>query len=106
MEILTSIGVILVYVLIIAAAGTAIVFGIIQYIPKIRDSWITILSVIGGFALIMLIAYFVASDEILIEGTTASTAKQVGMGLATLSILAIGAIGALLYAELSKVFSK
>ena len=104
MEILTSIGIILTYVLIIAAAGTALVFGIIQYIPKIKDSWIIILSIIGGFTLIILIAYFLASDEILIKGTTASTAKRVGMGLITLSILGIGAIGVLVYAELSKLF--
>ena len=104
MEIVTSIGIILVYVALTVAAGTAVVFGIIQYIPKIRDSWITILSVIGGFALILLISYFLASDEILIKGTTASTAKRVGMGLITLSILGIGAIGVLVYAELSKLF--
>ena len=104
MEILTSIGIILTYVLIIAAAGTALIFGIIQYIPKIKDSWVIILSVIGGFALIILVSFFLASDEILIEGTTASTAKRVGMGLITLATLAIGAIGVLLYAELSKLF--
>ena len=37
---------------------------------------------------------------------TSSTAKKVGMGLNTFYLLAIGAIGAILYAELSKVFSK
>jgi len=104
MEILTSIGIILVYVMLTVAAVSALVFGIIQYIPKIKDSWIITLSIIGGFALIILISYFVASDEILIEGTTASTSKRVGMGLITLSILGIGAIGVLVYAELSKLF--
>ena len=51
-----------------------------------------------------------ASDEVLGSyekyEITSSTAKQVGMGLTTFYILAIGAIGAVLYAELSKLFAK
>ena len=51
-----------------------------------------------------------ASDEVLGSyekyEITASNAKQVGMGLTTFYILAFGAVGAVLYSELSKVFSK
>ena len=51
-----------------------------------------------------------ASDEVLGSyekyEITASTAKKVGMGLTTFYILGIGAIGAVLYAELSKSFAK
>jgi hypothetical protein len=59
---------------------------------------------------ILIFSYLIASDEVLGSyekyEITASTAKKVGMGLTTFYVLAIGAIGAVLYAELSKVFSK
>ena len=37
---------------------------------------------------------------------TASTSKRVGIGLYSFYILAIGAIGSIIYAEFSKIFSK
>ena len=66
------------------------------------------LYTIGGLVIVLLISYIVSSDEILGSyekyNITASTAKNVGMGLTTFYILAIGAIGSVLYAELSKFF--
>ena len=57
-----------------------------------------------------IIAYVLASDEVLNSydkyEITASSSKQVGMGLITFYFLLFGAIAAILYAELSKVFSK
>ena len=64
----------------------------------------------GGLVAVLIFSYLIASDEVLGSyekyEITASTAKQVGMGLTTFYILAIGAIGAVLYAELSKAFAK
>ena len=64
----------------------------------------------GGLIAILIISYLMASNEVLGSyekyEITASAAKQVGMGLTTFYILAIGAIGAVLYAELSKSFAK
>ena len=64
----------------------------------------------GGLIAILIISYLMASNEVLGSyekyEITSSTAKQVGMGLTTFYILAIGAIGAVLYAELSKSFAK
>ena len=57
-----------------------------------------------------IIAYLVASDEILKSyekyETTAAASKRVGMGLITFYLLLIVAIGSVFYTELSKVFSK
>ena len=68
------------------------------------------LYTIGGLIAVLLLSYFIASDEVLIAyekyEITASTAKKVGMGLNTFYLLAIGAISAILYSELSNVFSK
>ena len=59
---------------------------------------------------ILILAYLISSDEILGSyekyEITASTAKWVGIGLSSFYILAIGAVGAVLYAELSKIISK
>ena len=109
MESLINIGIILTYLMIAFAAITAIGFGIKQMMQKTNNAKKVLYS-IGGFIAIILIAYLMSSDEVLGSyekyEITASTAKKVGMGLTTFYILAIGAIGAVLYAELSKVFSK
>jgi NADH:ubiquinone oxidoreductase subunit 6 (subunit J) len=109
MESLINIGIILTYLMIAFAAIAAIGFGIKQMMQKTNNAKKVLYS-IGGFIAIILIAYLMSSDEVLGSyekyEITASTAKKVGMGLTTFYILAIGAIGAVLYAELSKVFSK
>jgi NADH:ubiquinone oxidoreductase subunit 6 (subunit J) len=78
-------------------------------IPKPIAAKKTLYS-IGGLLVIILISYLLSSDEVLGSyekyEITASTAKRVGMGLTTFYLLAIGAIGAVLYAELSKAFAK
>ena len=109
MESLINIGIILTYVMVAFAALAAIGFGIKQMMQKTDNAKKTLYS-IGGLLAIILLSYLMASDEVLDSykkyEITASTAKQVGMGLITCYILAIGAIGAIAYAELSKVFSK
>ena len=91
------------------AAFAAIGFGIKQMMQKTNNAKKTLYT-IGGLFVIILLSYLMASDEVLGSyekyEITSSTAKQVGMGLTTFYILAIGAIGAVLYAELSKSFAK
>ena len=57
-----------------------------------------------------ILSYLIASDEVLQSyekyKISASQSKNVGMGLLMFYILGSLAIGAILYAELSKVFSK
>jgi len=109
MESLINIGIILTYVMVASAALAAIGFGIKQMMQKTNNAK-KMLYTIGGLIVIVLLSYFMASDEVLGSyekyEITDSTAKQVGMGLTTFYILAVGAVGAVLYAELSKVFAK
>jgi NADH:ubiquinone oxidoreductase subunit 6 (subunit J) len=109
MESLINIGIILTYLMVGFAALTAIGFGIKKMMQKTNNTKKTLYT-IGGLVVILIFSYLIASDEVLGSyekyEITASTAKKVGMGLTTFYVLAIGAIGAVLYAELSKVFSK
>ena len=80
-------------------------------INLIQDFNPKILYILAGTICLFSIAYVLASDEVskLWEDKyeiTAATSKQVGMGLITTLILVIGAIGAIVYTELSKIFSK
>ena len=69
-----------------------------------------ILYLLVGTVFLFIIAYVLASDQVLNSYNkyeiTASSSKQVGVGLITFYFLLFGAIAAILYAELSKVFSK
>jgi len=106
-EILINIGLILAYLMIAFAALTAIGFGVKKMMLKTNNSKKTLYT-IGGLVVIFIIAYLLASDETFGGGApiTPATAKKVGMGIISFYILAIGAIGSVLYAELSKTFSK
>ena len=109
MDNLINIGIILTYIMIVFAALAAVGFGIKKMMQKTNNAKKTLYT-IGGLIIVLIFSYFIASDEILGSyekyEITASTAKKVGMGLTTFYVLAIGAIGAVLYSELSKVFSK
>ena len=109
MESLINIGIILTYLMVGFAALTAIGFGIKKMMQKTNNAKKTLYT-IGGLIIVLIFSYFIASDEVLGSyekyEITASTAKKVGMGLTTFYVLAIGAIGAVLYTELSKTFSK
>ena len=109
MESLINIGIILTYLMVGFAALTAIGFGIKKMMLKTNNAKKTLYTT-GGLVAILIFSYLIASDEVLGSyekyEITASTAKKDGMGLNTFYLLAIGAIGAVLYAELSKVFSK
>ena len=91
------------------AALAAIGFGIKKMMQKTNNAKKTLYS-IGGFLVIILISYLLSSDEVLGSyekyEITPTTVKRVGMGLTTFYLLAVGAIGAVLYTELSKVFAK
>ena len=109
MESLINIGIILTYVMVATAAFAAIGFGIKQMMQKTNNAKKTLYTIVG-LLIIILLSYLPASGEVLGSyekyEISESTAKKVGMGLTTFYILAIGAIGAVLYAELSKVFTK
>ena len=109
MESLVNIGIILSYVMVAFAALTAVGFGIKKMMQNTKNTK-KILYAAGGLVVAFIIAYLLASDEVLNSyekyNTTASSSKQVGMGLITFYLYFFGAIVAILYSELSKVFSK
>ena len=109
MESLINIGIILTYVMVAFAALAAIGFGIMKMMQNTNNAKKTLYTV-GGLVIAFIIAYVLASDEVLNSyekyKITASSSKQVGMGLITFYFLLFGAIAVILYAELSKVFSK
>ena len=118
MESVINIGLILTYLMVGFAALTAIGFGIKKMMLKPNNAKKTLYT-IGGLVAVLVFSYLIASDEVLgfitVEEYSSpknkneiivSSAKQVGMGLNTFYLLAIGAIGAVLYAEFSKAFSK
>ncbi|MEC7646353.1 MAG: hypothetical protein VX689_02580 [Bacteroidota bacterium] len=109
MENLINIGIILTYLMIGIGALIAIGFGIKKMISNTENATKTLYT-IGGLVVVLLFSYLIASDEVLKSfekyNITAATAKRVGMGLVTFYVLAIGAIGAVLYSELSKALSK
>ena len=109
MESLVNIGIILSYVMVAFAALATIGFGVQKMMQNTNNAKKTMYTV-GGLVIAFIIAYLLASDEVLNSyekyGTTASSSKQVGMGLIAFYFLLFGAIGAVLYAELSKAFSK
>ena len=105
MDSLINIGINLTYLMIAFAALAAVGFGIKNMIQNTNNAKKTLCTA-GGLVVIFVIAYLLASDAILESykkhEITASTARQVGMGLITCYILTIGAISAILYAELLK----
>ena len=109
MESLINIGIILTYLMIGIGALITIGFGIKKMISNTENTKKTIYT-IGSLGAVILFSYLMASDEVLKSyekyEVTSTTARRVGIGLITFYVLAIGAIGMVIYSELSKVFSK
>ncbi len=109
MQSLINIGLILTYLMVGFAALAAIGFGVKKMLTNTDNAKKTLYT-IAGLATVLLLSYLIASNEVLHAfekyEITQSTSKQVGMGLITFYVLVFGAIGAVIYAELSKIFSK
>ena len=109
MEILINMGIILTYLMVGFAALITIGFGVKKMIANTENAKKPLYT-IGGLVAVLLFSYLIASNEVLGSfekyEITALTSKKVGMGLITFYFLMFGAIAAVLYAELSKIFSK
>ena len=109
MEGLINIGIIITYLMIAFAGLTTIGFGIKKMMTNTENAKKTIYTIAGLFV-ILLLSYLMASNEVLSSfekyEISNSTSKQVGMGLIAFYFLIFGAIASVLYAELTKVFSK
>ncbi|MAN49751.1 MAG: hypothetical protein CMD04_02890 [Flavobacteriales bacterium] len=108
-EFLINAGLWITYLMIIGGALTAIIFPI-MFLVKNPDKATNILKYIGILVGVILISYLLASGNNWQEfekfGMTEASTKRVGMGLICFYILAVGAVGAVLYSELGKVFKK
>jgi len=95
------------YLLIVIAAVLAVVFPVIFMIQNPKGIKKTLVG-IGAMVLLFLIAYLIASDEVLPKyekyGVDSSTSKQVGMGLIATYLFGLGAIGAIIYSAVSRIF--
>ena len=109
MENLVNLGIWLSYIMVASAALATIGFGFQKMTQNTNNAKKTMYT-LGGLLIAFTIAYLLASDEVLNSyekyEITASSSKRVGMGLITFYFLIFGAVGTVLYAELSKVFSK
>ena len=109
MEVLINIGIIITYIMIGFAALTAISFGVKKILSNTKNAKKTLITILG-LVIVCIASYVFASDEVLQSyekyKISASESKNVGMGLIMFYTLAILAVGAILYSELSKVFSK
>ncbi len=95
------------YLLIAIATVLAVVFPVIFMIQNPKGVKKTLVG-IGAMVLLFLIAYLIASDEVLPKyekyGVDPSTSKQVGMGLIATYLFGFGAIGAIIYSAVSRFF--
>ncbi len=109
MHSLINIGIYITYIMVGFAALAAIGFGIKKIISNTENTKKTLYTIFG-LIIVLLISYFTASEEILKSfekyEISNSISKNVGMGLITFYILIFSAIVAVLYAEVSKLFSK
>ena len=109
MESLINIGIILTYSMVGFATLTTLVFAVKRMVQNKKDAKKTLYAV-GGLLIIVVVAYFLSSNEVLSSyekyDITDITSKRVGIGLITFYCLIFGAISAILYTELSKIFSK
>lgn len=109
MESLINIGIIITYIMIGFAALTAISFGVKKILSNTKNAKKTLFTILG-LVIVCIASYVFASGEVLQSyekyKISASESKNVGMGLIMFYTLAILAVGAILYSELSKAFSK
>tara|TARA_B100001175_G_C19467704_1_gene620031 strand:+ start:995 stop:1321 length:327 start_codon:yes stop_codon:yes gene_type:complete len=106
---LINIGIIITYIMIFGAALTAIVFSIVNMSKNKKNAKKTLYA-FGALILVVLIAYFISSSEVLTSYTKyeidSGTSKRVGMGLNTFYLLSICALITVLFTEFRKVFKK
>ena len=109
MDSLINIGIIITYIMIGFAALSAISFGVKKMLSNTKNAKKTLYAILG-LIVVCILSYLIASDEILTSyekyKISASESKNVGMGLIMFYILSALAVGAVLYSELSKAFSK
>lgn len=96
----------LVYILMIVAGGVAILFGLVGLFTNLRRN-IPLLIGLVGFVVIALIAYNVASDEVLrsySQDITPRTSQLSGMGIIVMYVMLIIAVITAILGEVMRLF--
>jgi len=110
-EFLVNGGLILTYIM-ISVGSLAAIFYPIMFLVKNPSKGKNALIGVGSLLIITIVSYVIASADIMKFpgsdkfGMTEGSTKRVGMGLIVFYILSIGAIVAVLYTELGKIFKK
>ncbi len=95
----------LTYVAMVACAVAALGFGIYLFFGNLKRNKNGLIG-LGAFAAIILISYLVASSDIpaIKQQVTEGTVKMVGGGIIAFYVLLIGAVGTIVYTEVTKIF--
>ncbi len=110
-DFLINAGLWLTYIMVAGGALAAIAFPVMFFAKNPEKARGALKSIVVLIAVIV-ISYILASGDIMeFPGSekfsmTESSTKRVGMGLITFYFLALGAVAAVLYAELGKLFKK
>jgi hypothetical protein len=104
-DFMTNYGIIICYILLVAAVGAA-VFGWVRQLLKDPGAIKGVLIGVGVLVVVGVISFMLSSDSIPANmvGVSPEEAKQVGTGLYAFYILALAAVAATLYSEVSKIF--
>ena len=110
-DFLINAGLWLTYIMVAGGALAAIAFPVMFLVKNPEKAKGALKGIVGLIAVVVL-SYILASGDIMEFpgsekfGMTESSTKRVGMGLIAFYFLALGAVAAVLYAELGKVFKK
>ncbi len=94
------------YILLIVSAAAAVIFPVLLMAQNPKKAKMTLIGV-GALVLVFGISYGIAGSEVLPaykDIVTESSSKMVGAGIITFYLLGLGAIGAAVYSEVSKMF--
>ncbi len=96
----------LVYILMIVAGGVAILFGIIGLFTNLKRNMPLLMGLVG-FAVIALIAYNVASDDVLRSygpDITPQVSQLSGMGIIVMYVMLVIAVVVAILGEIMRLF--
>ena len=97
-------GLYLTYIAFIACAVMALVFGIVGMLNSGKRALPTLMG-LGGFVVLLAISYAMADGSVKPEwNITESTSKWIGAGITMTGIAAAGAVVAIVFGEINRMF--
>ena len=96
----------LVYIVGVACAAAMVIFGVVHFLSDPKKNMGALIGVVA-LVLVLIIGYAIADDTVLRaygEGISEGTSKWVGGGLIGFYVIGIGAIAAIIFAEIGRLF--